>query len=248
MNCSDVNAWLDMLMDDELSAEQRKELEAHAAVCAECAENIRATIEIKNMLDDMKDEADVPLAAQAAWRKAVKQEAMKIKAKKTYRNLATVAASAVILIGVAVAFNGGADRLANDNARMNTAVVVKNGIEETDESADIAVIEADGAGQVAMARMMPEPVQASAMIECEMRVESVDDACGYISDLVAEYEGVIEVQEIDYGKANLYITIPSENFEAFMSASKHLDITGTAFDTVEAGSAENTTLLIILNS
>lgn len=252
MKCSDVNALLDRLMDDELSDEMRVELDKHASVCPQCAEMINATIEMKEMLSEMHDEADVPLAAQAAWRKAVKQEAVRIKARKVYRKAGTVAAAAVVLVGIGIAVTNGnmAPQKARNDFMQISAAYDAAEVEEAADTTQIAAIESDGSGDTAasMGRMMPAPTAFTAMNECILCVEDVDETCGYISDLVAEYEGNIEEHRIEDNKANLYITLPTGNVEEFLSASKHLDTSGSAFENVKTGSEDMTTLLLILNS
>lgn len=248
MKCSEVNAWLDMLMDDELSGEKRLELEEHARVCPQCAESIYATIEMKNMLSEMDEDVDVPLAAQAAWRKAVRREAAHMKARRFYRAACTVAAAAVVLVGVGFALKEGADIPETSDKGMKATVVNYANEEETVLTTGISVIESDGAGN-ARARMADEPANEAntAMTECALQVENLDDACGYIEDLVAEYEGTVEVQKVGSDKANLYITLPSGNAHEFMSASMHLDISGQAKDTIEIEGQAQVSLLMILN-
>jgi len=243
LKCSEVNEYLDMLMDDLLSDEMLNELEAHARDCQMCAENIFATIEMKEMLSDINEEVDVPLAAQAAWRKAVKLEAARIRKKKFYRAAGSVAAAAVAIVGIGISM-GNTD-LATKGTNEVYAVTTAN----KDASEDIAVIESDGMSVAFGGRMvsMNDSGAVDAMKECVLSFENVATACSYINDLVAEYEGVIEEQMTDGGKANLYITIPSENVDAFLSASRHLDKSGTAFNDIQPAAGDMTSLLMVLN-
>lgn len=249
MKCSDVNAWLDMLMDDELSDEMRVELENHARVCPACAENINATIEMKKLLSEMDDEVDVPLQAQAAWRKAVRQEAARSRAKRIYRSITAVAAAVVVLVGIGISVGNGNIDPVNQNDVMQAAMdFEESAAEDTLSTTGIAVIESDGT-DISIARIMPEPgpTVANAMTECVLCVENIDSACGYISDLVAEYEGNIDEQRVETTKANLYITLPAENVGEFLSASSHLDISGQTFDSVQISNGDTAMLLMILN-
>lgn len=248
MKCSEVNAWLDMLMDDELSGEKRLELEEHARVCPQCAESIYATIEMKNMLSEMNDEVDVPLAVQAAWRKAVRREAAHMKARRFYRTAGAVAAAAVVLVGVGFALKGGADIPETSDKGLKATVVNYANEEDTVLTTGISVIESDGTGN-SRARVADESADAvkTAMTECALQVENLDNACGYIEELVAEYEGTVEVQKMGTDRANLYITLPSENAHEFMSASMHLDISGQTTDTIEIEGQAQVSLLMILN-
>lgn len=262
MKCSEVNEMLDRLMDDDLSDSLRRELEDHAQNCPQCAEIIKATIEMKALLTDMDEEADVPLEAQVAWRRAVKQEASKRKTGKIYRWIGTCAAAVVLIAGIGFAFN--ADNITPADKNNNALVVAAN----HDETSGIAMIESDGGNDVAMAKIVPEPTEvyaetegaamklsddmvadsAYATKECILSVDDIESASGYISDLVAEYEGNMVQEPIDGNTVKLYITIPSENIEAFMSAAAHLDKAGDAFAGVTAASIETTNLLLILNS
>lgn len=251
MKCSDVNALLDRLMDDELSDEMRIELNKHASVCPQCAEMINATIEMKEMLTEMHEEADVPLAAQAAWRKAVKQEAVRIKARKFYHKAGTVAAAVVVLVGIGIAVTNRdmAPQKAQNDVMQISADYETAEMEEAADISQIAAIESDGSGETAasMARTMPAPSEFTAINECILCVEDIDETFGYISDLVAEYEGNVDEYRAEDNRANLYITLPTENVGEFLSASKHLDTSGSAFENVKIGSEEMTTLLLILN-
>ena len=104
MNCNQVNGMLDMLMDGTLDDVQRGALEAHGRECPTCAAAIRATLQMKALFEQMEPEADVPLAAQARWRGAVKAESKQQRQKRMRRWIASVAAAAVVLVGIGAAF------------------------------------------------------------------------------------------------------------------------------------------------
>ncbi len=105
MNCDEVNRLLDQLMDGELTDDQRLELEAHGRSCPGCAAAIRQTMQLKALFADAEPEVDVPLAAQAAWRNAVREEARRDRKKRTLRWFASAAAALVVLVGVGLAMN-----------------------------------------------------------------------------------------------------------------------------------------------
>ena len=101
---------LDLLLDDALDDKARADLEAHAGVCPECAAKLRAAEQLKAILNDALPEADVPLAAQAKWRAAVRAEAAEVQKRRKRgltRTIGSVAAAAVVLVGVGIAINGG---------------------------------------------------------------------------------------------------------------------------------------------
>lgn len=106
MTCKDVSGMLDRLMDGELTADERRELEAHGRECPECAEEIRAAFEMKALFEETLPEVDVPLAAQAKWRGAVREAAKQDRKKKWTRWIGSAAAAVVVLAGVGLALNG----------------------------------------------------------------------------------------------------------------------------------------------
>jgi len=243
LNCSEVNELLDRLMDNDLDEDMRAALEMHAQSCPQCAENIRATIEMKEMLDGMDDEAEVPLAAQAAWRKAVKQEAVRMHMRKTHRAFGAVAAAVVVFIGVGFAVSFG-----NVDTKIPTDDALKTEVNFDETAAKgIAVIESDGA-EASVARAVPEMAKVRALTEFIYTVESIDSACGYISDLVAEYEGSVDEQRVEDNKANLYISLPAENVEDFLTASSYLDVSGQLYESTDLGSVGNVSILIVLKN
>lgn len=105
MTCGEVNGLLDRLMDDELTDEERRAMEAHGRDCPDCAEAIRATMRMKALFDEMEPEADVPLAAQAKWRGAVREAAKQKKRARMIRWIGSAAAAVVVLAGVGLAMN-----------------------------------------------------------------------------------------------------------------------------------------------
>lgn len=108
MNCEQVSACLDLLMDGELNDDMRRELDAHGQGCPACAKAIRDTLQLKALLSEMEPEVAVPLPAQAAWRGAVREAAQRDRRRKLVRWIGSAAAAVVVLVGVTLAFNGGA--------------------------------------------------------------------------------------------------------------------------------------------
>ena len=106
MTCMDVNGMLDRLMDGELTEDERRELEAHAQSCEKCAGEIKATLQMKALFEEMEPEVDVPLAAQAKWRGAVREAARQDRKKRLTRWIGSAAAAVVVLVGVGLALNG----------------------------------------------------------------------------------------------------------------------------------------------
>ncbi len=139
MTCADVNGLLDRLMDGELTDEERRAMEAHGRECPDCAEAIRATTRMKALFDEMEPEADVPLAAQAKWRGAVREAARQKKRARLIRWVGSAAAAVVVLAGVGLAMNlrGAPARDAQKSASAQLVEVEAAG--EADEAAENAV-------------------------------------------------------------------------------------------------------------
>ena len=167
MNCSQVNDLLDQLMDGELSDEQRQAMEAHGRECAECAAAIRSTMQLKALFAEMSPEADVPLAAQAKWRNAVRDASKQGRQRHLRRWIASAAAAAVVLVGVSLAFSQriapkqsvdampaleaavGDEAVAISADGAGEARLASNGVRE--DAVDSAVVEADGVAEEAVA-------------------------------------------------------------------------------------------------
>lgn len=241
MNCSEINELLDKLMDDEISDDMRRELELHAAACPQCAENIRATIEMKEMLDGLKEEADVPLAAQSAWRKAVKQEAAKIKAKKIYRSIGYAVAALVMIVGIGFAVDNDLPGKTNENN-----IMLVSETEESAITANIASIESDGSDVIMTRSVFPE---ADMQLDAEIvyQVENTKSACNYIIDLVAEYDGSLEEENTHGNKIDLRVKMPVENVNEFLNASRHLNVSGNFVDAVQIDKDGIADILITIN-
>ena len=100
-----MDALLDALIDGELTEEQRRAMDEHAAKCPECAEKARAAAQLKAMLGEALPEVDVPLETQAKWRRAVRAEAARQKKNRWMRAVSGVAAAMVLIAGVGFALN-----------------------------------------------------------------------------------------------------------------------------------------------
>lgn len=255
MRCADLNAWLDRLMDGELTDGQRRELEAHGRECPVCGEQIRATLEMKALFEEMPAEVDVPLAAQAKWRGAVRAEARGRASRRLYRRIGAAAAAVVLVAGIGWAMNArdiplrsekaavsdaaeapveaagalseAADVEAMDAAPMMNDAVYKDVAYESEEALDYAASDAAVIEADGYAGSAAESASAPSapMREIRLTVEDVDAASGVICDLVAEYDGTADAQRAE-GGANLYVALPAENAADFLSAIAHLDVTG----------------------
>ncbi len=173
MRCEETNAMLDQLLDGTLTGEQLRSLEAHGQTCAACGEQIRAALQMKALFSEMAPEVDVPLAAQAAWRGAVKEEARKKKMKRYYSWAGVAAAAVVLVVGVSLGLNGrnapkpgrGAASMMAVEKAAELSAPAENVADEVEasgtavyEDAGTAWLETDGASAVTEAAVPQEAV------------------------------------------------------------------------------------------
>ena len=267
MDCTQVNGMLDMLMDDALSDEQRSAMEAHGRECPACAAAIRSTLQMKALFAQMEPEIDVPLEAQARWRGAVRQAAKPQKPGQLRRWIASVAAAAVVLVGVGAALVHREAPKQNATAYEDSAVApmaleeraaepaLASGVASNGMAVDApgAVVEADGMADEAVAvgddaLSLAAESEASGLsapvCELALRVKDVKTACGRIRDLAQEYEATADVQAAVDGGTNVYVEIDAENAGDFLNAVAPMDASGKAVETPDlAGSGR---LLILL--
>lgn len=248
MKCSEINEWLDMLMDDAISDDMQRELDEHGHICPECAKNIRTTKEMKALFAQMNDEVDVPLPAQAKWRKAIRAEAARGRNRRLYRIVGTVAAAFVLMFGIGWGINSDMFVPKQGGDGNGLILPVETGI----TGVGAVVVEADGDVAPAVSSTSRAMNPESAPIhEHYMTVDNLDTACGYICDLVAEYEGTTDEQRFEEGgfaKANLYISMPSGNLGDFISAAEHLDISEQQMEELDVSGEETSALLLVLSA
>ena len=217
MNCNQIGSCLDRLLDDELSAEELEALEAHAAHCEACASELRAARGLKAMMADMAPEMDVPLEAQAKWRGVIRQEAAVARRKRWYRYAGGIAAALVVLLGASLLMRPAPSRGSAPMMAMEAA----GAADLAKGPAQIGMIEADGTMDVEAAGEEAVIADAAPMCEVTVRVDDLDEACGYIADLIEEYEGTMDEQRFESDGApcaNLFIKVPGESASEFLNA------------------------------
>lgn len=268
MDCTQVNGMLDLLMDGALSDEQRRAMEAHGRECPRCAAEMRATLQMKALFEQMEPEADVPLEAQARWRGAVRQEAKKQKQKRLRRWVASVAAAIVVLVGVGMTLtlNGApkqsaelmieesADAPAADNS-VRPALAAKSAVADAASEAEPgAVVEADGmAAEEMAAEAEYEAADGAAAVQrgpsCEfsLKVKDVGVACARVCDLAQEYEASADVQTVGDGSANVYVDIAADNAGDFLSAVAAMDGSGRTADVPDLTGGGRVLVLLVIH-
>ena len=75
MNCTTFRANLDAYIDSELDRKTRRAMEEHAASCPECGSLLNGAMDVITRCAELNEGLTVPLECQAAWRRAVREEA-----------------------------------------------------------------------------------------------------------------------------------------------------------------------------
>ena len=190
MTCGEVSGLLDRLMDGELTDEERRAMEAHGRDCPDCAEAIRATARMKALFDEMEREADVPLAAQARWRGAVREAAKQKKRARMIRWIGSAAAAVVVLAGVGLAMN-----LRNAPARdaQNAAAELVE-VSEVDEADEVAESAVNTAGEATKKTVVDSAGETDSAYEADIAYE-VDTAYEAEEAYEAEPERAMVAEE-----------------------------------------------------
>ena len=202
MNCSDFKQMLDLYIDGELNEDQRKSLEAHAAHCSSCRNELTASEQLRDILSHMDDNIAVPLPAQAAWRSAVRAEAKRIRLKKVYAVCGTVAAVCMLTVGVTA--------MLDRKPELSLSV-----IEQTPRVESDGVSQHAGSGSEATAASfgIRRLDYISRIIEAEDPVQAYD----YLSDVIAEYGASVE-RESEGDERKIFVQVPGDSAVDFINA------------------------------
>ena len=238
MNCEDFKRLIDAYIDGELDDVQAAEMIAHAHECEKCDRELKLAEMLRSTLRGMDDDIVPPLAAQAAWRNAIKAEARKGRMKKIYKYCGTVAAALVVLVGcVALLDPFGAK---NDSADIPVAA----------NETGFTFVAADGneAAPTAMARVVSiedEPVYAGMTANVKLCCAAPDAACETIAGIVSEFGGISD--EPSGGETSAYVTayIPAGSVEGFIEA---LSVAGEVTDSQISGEGETVTVAITIKT
>lgn len=246
MNCEQVNACLDLLMDGELDDSRRRAMEQHGQNCPACARAIQSTLQMKALMSEMEPEVDVPLAAQAKWRGAVREAARQDRRRKLTRWIGSAAAAVVVLVGVTLAVNGGsapkqrADsaKYAVEEAAMDTtteeAAFEEDALETAGEAADYEVD--------APAMLMAEAPAENAVIEADgaqplLEIEEARDAgeCAAVAMKAPAAEFALRVKDAD--AACRQIADLAQEYEGEAIAQRLEDGGANVYVTMDAANA-----------
>lgn len=200
MTCSEFDRLIDLYIDGELDGAQKSAVEAHAAACEECAGKLKAAEELKDILSHMDDDISVPLQAQAAWRRAVRDEAKRKNMKTFYKAFGAVAAVCVLTFGVTAMMHQ------NPAEPKSVEWVAADGVTE------ISSFDGDAAARSGAL------TQNTEYVERKLTADDVDQALAYLKDVAAEYGAEIEKEAESTQGVNVFLQVPAESAEDFISA------------------------------
>lgn len=231
MGCEEARQLLDAYVDGELSAAQERALMEHIAFCDACREEFDAAIMLRDALKDMDEGVDVPLEAQAAWRRAIRAEARKQSLRKWSR-MATAAAAALALV------IGGSFMLKEEAAvQENPAVMAIEANQQ--EELSVNLIAADGDAPM-MARVAG-PVQDYYSARKKFAASDVEEACKTVEMLAVEYSGSCE-SRVEGDSIICRVEIPYDYMADFLSAARSI---GTEMDSETVDTASTTAVISI---
>ena len=211
MNCEELRAKLDAYIDGELSQDEVRAFEDHAAACADCGRELEVAKLVRDALGEMDKEIAVPLNVQAGWRNAVRAEAKRRTNCRWLRAAYAVAAALVLVIG-ATAMLKNMPQQDRVEPRMIEAA-------PTD-----AVVARDGDMQ-AVALTAEEEAYAAWK---KYLAEDFGAACASVEALIQEYSGgYTQHMYVEDGRpgtdyAVYRIELPREYLEDFLSAVSHV--------------------------
>ncbi len=110
MNCGKFESLIDPYLDGELDQLARRSMDAHARNCPACGARLDMATKLMTMCAELDEGLQIPLDAQASWRKAVREEAKARKkrgAGSLVVRLGTLAAALVVLVGGTMMFRSG---------------------------------------------------------------------------------------------------------------------------------------------
>jgi hypothetical protein len=242
VKCDEFIGMLDAFVDGELDDEARDGICQHARICEDCARELKRAEALRKLLSGLDDEVRVPLAAQAAWRAAVKAEARKKRARGLYRALGAVAAACVVFVGVAAGMNlfgGGAPKeepavlMARDASDVGTfAFVASDGDESPDAKQATTPRTSEAAEMTATVRIVADDVAAAAQT---------------VESLVGEFNGSVDMSSVDAPTAYLTARIPADEYQAFADSLSYAGAVETSNVSGEGGDAVSVTITIQKN-
>lgn len=255
MNCEAFKEQIDLYIDGELESAACAEMEKHAETCAPCMKLLEEARTLQEMLSEMS-EAAVPLPAQAAWRRAVREEA-KVKRRPAVawlRSVASVAAAMVVLAAGTIGMRMGESIPAagGDFAALTTRetgyAARQDRTGEGEEQTSVlpigyaaGTLQSDGSLDTeTRATGGMTQTQPVVLRSAERAIESAnyDSDVQWLNDLVSEYGAYFEEREEVFGEqggsgriSKAVIRVPSDRLDDFLM---ELDQLGTTVRRSEA--------------
>lgn len=205
MTCEEMRARLDAYIDGELSADEMRAMEDHAAACVNCARELEMAKLVRDALGEMDREVAVPLQVQAGWRNAVRAEAKRKRNRRWMRVAYAAAAALVLVIGAAALMR---NMPARQDAQQLTIAAAPTE----------AVVARDGEMEP-MSLSLEEDAYAAWK---KYDAEDFDAACLSVEALTEEYSGSFQMVNLDGGPMVYRIELPREYLEDFLSAVSHI--------------------------
>ena len=235
MKCEDFRKLLDAYIDGELDKAQACEMLAHAQECEECNKELKLAGMLRDVLHGMDDDIVPPLAAQAAWRSAIKAETRKTRLHRIYKYCGTAAAALVVLVGCVALL----DPFGSDKAK-NTP--------ETGADSSYTFVAADGneAAPTAFARTISVDADMTGMTaNVKLCCEDPSAACDAIISLAEEFGGMTDAPS--GGENSAYVTayIPAGSVDSFIEA---LSMAGEVTDASISGEGDTVTVAITVKT
>ena len=248
INCEAFRENIDAYIDGGLESAVRLEMERHAETCGPCMKMLEEARMLKELLLEMSEEP-VPLKAQAAWRRAVREEAKK-KAFAWGRTLAPVAAALVVMVAGTMGMRmNRATPAAGDQMllpMLETGYGVHDRMDETAERTGVTMaagyaggLQSDGSvgdTRSAATETLSSSAQPVVLRSAERAIvsENYDSDIQWLSDLVIEYGAYFEErsEEISQDAANGYgrishavVRVPSDRLDDFLTELDQLGST-----------------------
>jgi len=239
MDCEKFLTLLDAYVDNELSEAEREQFLMHAKTCDTCNMELRNAEALRSLLADLDTDVVVPLEAQAAWRRAVREEAKQKparNAKRIWMRASYAAAAVLLVVGCTFAFNNDLFRRTDKTPEfasmgVNTRMAVT-------EAADFTLA-GDGVSADAGAVIAAKGEAFTAW----KKISTADhaEACETIVALAGEYSGVFTLEETQV-EAIYRIELPYAYMEDFLNALSRI---GTELDSKIVNEASETAIVCI---
>lgn len=274
MNCERFRATLDQYIDSELSEEERMAMEEHTLGCDDCAELLNQALTTATLCAELNEGLSVPLDCQAAWRRAVREEAAQARKAPKWliwrRTLSVAAAVLVLMLAVGTTLNPDSlsmmpaalmnGALYNDTAGgLMTAAHTLDAGEMRSSTQTGFRLESDGSleGDVSVASKAGNTSSEDVIVlrSALRRVvtENFDNDLLWLDDLLREYDAYFENKTVS-GQAEdsdrmleATIRVPSESLDNFLTALDDMDTVTLREETAEDITADYTDVSTRLN-